>query len=128
MPATNAQTPTTSAPAQSPPIDVDHLRTITFDDQKLEWEVLALFGERASAALIAIEQSESAKDREEAAHRLVGAARAIGANDLANAAQEIEEAETMTAELVASLSRATAAVISFLEVRMSRRTPQSEAG
>ena len=110
------------------PIDLEHLRSITFDDRKLESEVLALFGERASASLIAIEQTESDIERGEAAHRLVGAARAIGANALAAAAAEIERTGALTPEAEEVLSDAMAAVIAFLETRISDRHRQTEAG
>ncbi len=110
------------------PIDLEHLRTITFDDRRLESEVLALFGERASASLIAIEQTDSDDERGQAAHRLVGAARAIGANELASAAAEIERTGSLTPEAVDALSDAMAAVIGFLEARLSDRIRQTEAG
>lgn len=110
------------------PIDIQHLRSVTFDDEVLEREILAMFGERASAALIAIEQSDDKDERTAAAHRLVGAARAIGAGDLAEAAHRIETAETLTDDAVAALSRATAAVISFLEYRMSAQADHPNAG
>lgn len=110
------------------PIDLEHLRAITFDDRRLESEVLALFGERASASLIAIEQTDSDDERGQAAHRLVGAARAIGANELASAAAEIERTGRLTPEAVDALSDAMAAVIGFLEARLSDRVRQTEAG
>jgi HPt (histidine-containing phosphotransfer) domain-containing protein len=110
------------------PIDFDHLRSITFGDRALESEVLGLFGERASASLIAIEQSPNADAREAAAHRLVGAARAIGANQLAAAAEEIERAGEVSPTAIDSLSDAMAAVIEILEDRMSRVIDQPEAG
>lgn len=110
------------------PIDLAHLRAITFDDRRLESEVLALFGERASASLIAIEQTDSDEERGHAAHRLVGAARAIGANELASAAAEIERTRTLTPEAVDALSEAMAAVIGFLETRLSDSVRQTEAG
>jgi len=110
------------------PIDFDHLRSITFGDRALESEVLSLFGEQASASLIAIERSPDAGAREAAAHRLVGAARAIGANQLAAAAEEIERAEEVSPKEIDSLSDAMAEVIEILEDRMSRMIDQTDAG
>ena len=109
-------------------IDFEHLRSITFSDRKLESEVLSLFGERASASLIAIEQSMTEVTRAEAAHRLVGAARAIGANELATAAEAIERAGELSPQAVKALSDTMAAVIQVLEDRMSGENDQPQAG
>lgn len=120
--------PTTRAEETEGPVDLEHLKEITFDDPKLEREVLGLFGEHASAALIAIEQATGRRERADAAHRLVGAARAIGAVELAEAAHRIEQAETLTADAVGELARTMAAVIAFLEARMPPAARQSDAG
>ncbi len=110
------------------PVDINHLTEITFGDPLLERDVLGLFGQHASASLVAIEQAADKQARSDAAHRLVGAARAIGAGELAEAAERIEAAEALTADAVGELARAMAEVIAFLEMRMSPRTKQSEAG
>lgn len=120
--------PKTESMMRQNPIDFEHLSSITFGDRALESEVLGLFGERASASLIAIEQSPDADTREAAAHRLVGAARAIGANQLAAAAEEIERAGELSPKAIESLSEAMAAVIEILEDRMSRVIGAPEAG
>jgi HPt (histidine-containing phosphotransfer) domain-containing protein len=119
---------TNAADVADSPVDLAHLKAVTFDDPKLEREVLGLFSERAAAALIAIEQAGGNDERSAAAHQLVGAARAIGATELASVAQGIETAETLTADAVGELARAMAAVIAFLEARMSRPSRQSDAG
>ncbi len=113
---------------ESYPIDLDHLRNITFRDAGLERELLALFGSRAATALTEIEQAGSEEERSAAAHRLSGAAKAIGANDLADAAEAIEESGTLTADNVGALSSAMAAVIAFLEGKLSQGADVSDAG
>jgi HPt (histidine-containing phosphotransfer) domain-containing protein len=109
---------TEKAGAAGGPVDVDHLKMVTSNDPKMEREVLTLFSQRAAASLIAIEQAQSRRERHDAAHRLVGGARAIGANGLAEAAKAIEMAETLNADDVAALSRAMTEVIRFLEARL----------
>lgn len=109
------------------PIDLDHLRGITFSDMTLEQELLGLFSERASASLTAIEHAGSTKERSDAAHRLVGAARAIGANEVAEAAQVIEAEGILSEDSVGALSRSMAELIGFLENRLSRPSAQPEA-
>ncbi len=119
---------TTEGELTEGPVDLDHLKEITFDDPSLEREVLGLFGEHASAALIAIERATGQQERADAAHRLVGAARAIGAVELAEAAERIEKAKTLTADAVGELARSMAEVIAFLEARMAPSPRQSDAG
>lgn len=110
------------------PIDLEHLRTVTFHDTALEREVLGLFGERASASLVAIQKATSTQELGDAAHRLVGAARAIGARELAAVAEQIEVAEMLTIDAAGSLSGAMAAVVAFLESRLRGLPDPSGAG
>lgn len=109
------------------PIDLDHLRSITFRDEALERELLGLFSARASVALIEIEKAGSDKERADAAHRLVGAAKAIGANVLAEAAQAIETTPQLNRDNVDALTTATASVIAFLESKLADDR-QTDAG
>lgn len=101
------------------PIDLDHLRMITFRDEALERELLGLFSARASVALMEIEKADSDRARADAAHRLVGAAKAIGANELAEAALAIETEPKLSRDNVDALSTATASVIAFLETKLA---------
>ena len=103
-------------------MDIDHLREITLDDAKTEREVLTLFSERAAASLVAIEKAQTRRERHDAAHRLVGGAKAIGANRLAEAAKAVEMAEAVDDDEIAALSHAMAEVIGFLEARLSQPT------
>ena len=90
----------------------------------MESEVLGLFAEHASESLATIGQSPNEAAREAAAHRLVGAARAIGANKLADVAEEIEQLAELSPKVVDALSDAMAAVVDVLEDRISREIDQ----
>lgn len=71
-------------------IDLDHLARQTGGDQDLERELLALFAQQCVRHLRTIHQAEDARIRMDAAHTLKGAARAIGAWQVAEAADAIE--------------------------------------
>jgi HPt (histidine-containing phosphotransfer) domain-containing protein len=72
-------------------IDLDHLSRQTGGDQDLERELLALFAQQCVRHLRAIHQAEDRTARLDAAHTLKGAARAIGAWQVADAADAIEQ-------------------------------------
>ena len=72
------------------PIDIDHLARQTGGDQALERELLMLFAQQCVAHLRTIHASADPKARIDAAHTLKGAARAIGAWQVAEAADLIE--------------------------------------
>jgi HPt (histidine-containing phosphotransfer) domain-containing protein len=72
------------------PIDLEHLRRMTLGDAGLEREVLAMFSAQTVgliAALAALPPEAGAL-----AHTLKGSARAIGAMDVADAADALEAA------------------------------------
>ena len=71
-------------------IDLDHLALQTGGDQELERELLALFAQQCVRHLRTIHNGGDAKTRMDAAHTLKGAARAIGAWQVADAADAIE--------------------------------------
>jgi len=71
-------------------IDRDHLARQTGGDLELERELLALFAQQCVRHLRTIHQAEDARTRMDAAHTLKGAARAIGAWQVAEAADAIE--------------------------------------
>jgi HPt (histidine-containing phosphotransfer) domain-containing protein len=71
-------------------IDLDHLARQTGGDHDLERELLALFAQQCVRHLRAIHQSQDVRARLDAAHTLKGAARAIGAWQVADAADAIE--------------------------------------
>lgn len=72
-------------------IDLDHLARQTGGDQELERELLALFAQQCVRHLRTIHQAQDAGSRIDAAHTLKGAARAIGAWQVADAADAIEQ-------------------------------------
>ncbi|MBO6716363.1 MAG: Hpt domain-containing protein [Rhizobiaceae bacterium] len=74
---------------EAPPIDMEHLTRQTLGDDSIAREVLGLFLIEMGAAREAIGAEEEA-ERREVAHRLKGAARAIGAFSLAESAAHIE--------------------------------------
>ncbi len=75
------------------PIDLVHLARQCGGDQDLEQELLALFADQCVKHLMVI-RSANARIGSDAAHTLKGAARAIGAWQVAEAAQKVEEALT----------------------------------
>lgn len=74
-----------------PPIDMDHLSKQTLGDGGVAREVLSLFLIEIGSARM-IMQTEVETERREVAHRLKGAARAIGAFALAETAAHLEDA------------------------------------
>ena len=72
------------------PIDFDHLSRQTGGDHALERELLTLFAEQCVRHLRTIHVAEDVKARMDAAHTLKGAAQAVGAWMVAEAADAIE--------------------------------------
>jgi HPt (histidine-containing phosphotransfer) domain-containing protein len=89
-------------------LDRDHLSRQTFGNRQLEREVLALFDDHARRALSLIKSPRNAKERGEAAHSLVGAARGVGAFRVAAAAARIERGPGDSLAAVAALDAAVA--------------------
>ncbi|MGD1038128.1 MAG: Hpt domain-containing protein [Roseiarcus sp.] len=79
--------------AGEPAIDLLHLARQTDNDAALEEELLGLF-DRQSAGLLAQASAEDAprRRRADAAHELRGSALAVGAGQVARAAQALETA------------------------------------
>jgi len=76
-------------PSGGRPIDLVHLARQTGGDKSLETEVLALFARQAREAVARISGLD-AKARTELAHRLAGAAKGVGAFEVARCASEVE--------------------------------------
>lgn len=72
-------------------IDFAYLSRQTAGDHELERELLTLFAQQCVAHLRAIHGSADRQARMDAAHTLKGAARAVGAWQVAEAADRIEE-------------------------------------
>lgn len=77
-------------------IDVAFLDRVTFRDRVLAREVLVLFGRQAEGLLSIITTTEKQHIRNESAHKLKGAARGVGAFEVARAAEEVEIASDAT--------------------------------
>lgn len=95
----------------SAPIDLVFLARQTFGNRAMEQEVLRLFRDQAPR-LAAEARAASGETRARLAHRLVGAARAIGAGSVADAAGAIESAPD-TATLT-TLDDAVTAALAFI--------------
>ena len=72
------------------PIDFEHLGRMTLGDAILEHEVLAMFSAQAVSLMSALAMLPAAAG--ELAHKLKGSARAIGALQVADAAERLETA------------------------------------
>ena len=97
------------------PIDFEHLNRMTLGDAGLEQEVLAMFVAQ-SARLVSM-LATMPSDAGALAHTLKGSARAIGAFDVADAADRLEAAiargfdvPAALAELVEAVAQAQAAI------------------
>ena len=95
-------------PSHSRPIDLVHLAAQTAGDKNLEADVLQLFAKQARTSLQELAGADP-KGVKAAAHRLRGAASAVGAFTVAKLAGELEENAgdaAMTAALAAAVLEA----------------------
>jgi len=72
------------------PIDLVHLARQTLGDRMLEQEILSLYLKQARALMTRIEECASARERTDIAHTLKGSSRAVGAWQVASAAEAVE--------------------------------------
>lgn len=86
-------TPGSSSLSGKKPIDFAHLAAQTMGDKALEIEVLQLFARQARKVMKEITDGD-VNGRAQAAHQLKGAALAVGAVDVADAAGAIEQRPT----------------------------------
>lgn len=77
--------------ARERPIDLVHLARQTGGDRVLEAEVLQLFVKQAARIANQVEKDLDSMQRKSAAHTLQGAARAVGAFEVAQCATALEE-------------------------------------
>lgn len=94
----NAEHPVFSSPAgesqleaRSRPVDLVHLARQTGGNRSLEEEVLQIFLKQAHKLAREMEQGCDCDARKLAAHNLKGAARAVGAFNVANCAGNLED-------------------------------------
>ena len=72
------------------PIDLVHLARQTLGDRGLEQEILALYYKQSQSLLKSIEAAASLRERSDLAHTLKGSSRAVGAWQVAHAAEAVE--------------------------------------
>lgn len=72
------------------PIDLVHLARQTLGDRGLEQEILSLYLKQARSLLAKIEETACLRDRCDFAHTLKGSSRAVGAWQVATAAEALE--------------------------------------
>lgn len=99
-------------PSGGRPIDLVHLARQTGGDKSLEAEVLALFARQARLAVAQI-GSLKHKERAELAHKIAGAAKGVGASDVARWATKIESEPGNTAA-IAGFTKAVVDADSFI--------------
>lgn len=104
-------------PSNARPIDLVHLAAQTAGDKNLEADVLQLFAKQARTALHEL-TSADAKGVKAAAHRLKGAASAVGAFTVAKLAGEVED-QTADAATKAALAAAVLDAENFI-LKLSR--------
>src|SRR4051812_22927136 len=71
-------------------LDLEHLAAQALDDAELAREVLAMFLDQSADMLRIVREAADALERRNAAHRLKGSARAIGAFQVAAASEDLE--------------------------------------
>ncbi len=72
-------------------IDMDHLARQTMGDATLADQILQLFLQQCEACVAQIDSEPSAEEILEIAHKFTGCARAVGAFELAQSADLLEE-------------------------------------
>ncbi len=100
-------------------LDLDHLSRQTLGNPALEREVLGLFLDHADRQVDLIRGAADIKARREAAHALLGTARAIGAAEISSLAGDIERREDRADAAIDALARAVAATSSFITARLA---------
>lgn len=98
----------------APPIDLTHLDRQTGGEVALQRQVLQLFAANSIADLDLLRGS-SGRSRQEAAHLLVGSARAIGAIEVARLAAELEKGDGDVALLEAAVAEAREFIREYLK-------------
>jgi HPt (histidine-containing phosphotransfer) domain-containing protein len=103
------------------PIDIEHLKRMTLGDAGLEHEVLAMFSGQAVRLIDAL--AGLPPEAAELAHTLKGSARAIGAFQVADAAEALEAAiagDGEPAQAMAELKQAIAQARTAIDAMLRR--------
>jgi HPt (histidine-containing phosphotransfer) domain-containing protein len=101
-------------------LDLDHLSKQTLGNRDLEREVLELFAHMAGEQVERLEAGVDAKERREAAHAIVGSARAIGAFEAARMAGEVERGEEPVDAKIAALAVEIGELRKFIFARLGK--------
>jgi HPt (histidine-containing phosphotransfer) domain-containing protein len=96
-----------------PPVDLEHLARQTGGNVALGREVLQMFLEGVPSDLAKL-KAASGTERREAAHLILGSARAIGAGAVAQAAAAVEAGQGDLGELEGSLAEARRFIAAYL--------------
>lgn len=73
------------------PVDLVHLSSMTMGDRALESQVLSVFATQSQIYLASWQQADGHNARKQAAHSMKGAARGIGAWEVADLAEAAEQ-------------------------------------
>lgn len=95
------------------PVDLDRLAEQTGGDRRLERDVLLLFIDDAPTQIERL-QAAGPDDRRAIAHRLLGSARAIGADDVARLAARFETGDGDIPALAAAVEVARTFILAHL--------------
>ena len=110
------QVPHEVIPGHERVIDFDHLGQYTLGDKALQDELLRLFQAQLASQCVALAACHDAKVWRQAVHTLKGAARAVGAWQIADIADTLEATDiAAAADRRAGLDRLTAAKACFDE-------------
>jgi HPt (histidine-containing phosphotransfer) domain-containing protein len=101
-------------------LDLEHLSRQTLGNRQLEREVLELFVTHSGGQLERLTASASESERRESAHAIVGAARAIGAFEVARIAAEIERNRGAVDAELAELAAAVRKTCDFIAGRLAK--------
>lgn len=110
----------------SQPVDLVHLTRYTLGDRALERETLTLFSNQTGVYLDRLREAAGEKEWREAAHSLKGSARAVGAWQLAAAAEAAEaigeaEGRSHWADYIIEVEACVKATTAYIEVLLSER-------
>ena len=87
------ENPAATATGGSSVLNLEHLNQYTLGDSALQGELLGMFRDQLHAQSRKLESATDARAWMQAAHTLKGAARAVGAFALADAAERLEDAD-----------------------------------
>jgi HPt (histidine-containing phosphotransfer) domain-containing protein len=100
-------------------VDLSVLGDQTGGDARLEREVLGLYLARAPRDFAGLMASATADERRRLAHQIAGAARAVGAGEVARLAAQIEQRPNSPGDTIAVLGRALDEALAFIAAHLA---------